>query len=133
MGSTVSRAWFIANNCGTGLLRILSKGLIVFIFFRVKRKSIILSYIYIVFICIGYVIKENEIVKNDIKCLFEGKTRRCLMGSTVSRAWFIANNCGTGLLRILSKGLIVFIFFRVKRKKNLWINKPKRRKNCDVL
>ena len=48
--------------------------------------SIILSYIYIVSICIGYVIKENEIVKNDIKCLFEGKTRRCLMGSTVSRA-----------------------------------------------
>ena len=48
--------------------------------------SIILSYIYIVSICIGYVIKENEIVKNDIKCLFEGKTRRCLIGSTVSRA-----------------------------------------------
>ena len=48
--------------------------------------SIILSYIYIVSICIGYVIKENVIVKNDIKCLFEGKTRRCLMGSTVSRA-----------------------------------------------
>jgi hypothetical protein len=44
------------------------------------------DYIYIVSICIGYVIKENEIVKNDIKCLFEGKTRRCLMGSTVSRA-----------------------------------------------
>jgi hypothetical protein len=95
------------------------------------------------------VIKENEIVKNDIKCLFEGKTRRCLMGSTVSRAcvglaqitmrptksnhpktfsWFIANICGTRLLGILSKGLIVFIFFRVKRKKNLWLNKPKRRK-----
>jgi hypothetical protein len=33
-------------------------------------------YIFIVSICIGYVIKENEIVKNDIKCLFEGKTRR---------------------------------------------------------
>jgi hypothetical protein len=46
--------------------------------------SNILSYIYIVSICIGYVIKENEIVKNDIKCLFEGKTRRCLIGSTVS-------------------------------------------------
>ena len=41
---------------------------------------------YIVSICIGYVFKENKIVKNDIKCLFEGKTRRCLMGSTVSRA-----------------------------------------------
>jgi hypothetical protein len=35
--------------------------------------SIILSYIYIVSICIGYVIKGNEIVKNDIKCLFEEK------------------------------------------------------------
>jgi hypothetical protein len=107
-------------------------------------------------------IKENEIVKNDIKCLFEGKTRRCIMGSTVSRAcvglaeiiqklqhsslvhsvnvvtdflcsWFIANICCTGLLGILSKGLIVFIFFRVKRKKKLWLNKPKRRENCDVL
>jgi hypothetical protein len=33
--------------------------------------SIILSYIYKVSICIGYVIKGNEIVKNDIKCLFE--------------------------------------------------------------
>jgi hypothetical protein len=36
--------------------------------------SIILLYIYIVSICIGYVIKENEIVKNDIKCLFEERT-----------------------------------------------------------
>jgi hypothetical protein len=25
-------------------------------------------------------------------------------------SWFIANICGTGLLGILSKGLIVFIF-----------------------
>ena len=48
-------------------------------------------------------------------------------------SWFIANICGTGLLGILSKGLIVFIFFRVKRKKNLWLNKPKRWKHCDVL
>ena len=57
--------------------------------FTIKLKyviSIILSYIYIVSICIGYVIKENEIVKNDMKCLCVGKTRRCLMGSTVSRA-----------------------------------------------
>jgi hypothetical protein len=59
--------------------------------FTIKLKyvistGIILSYIYIVSICIGYVIKENEIVKNDIKCLFERKTRRCIMGSTVSRA-----------------------------------------------
>ena len=57
--------------------------------FTMKLKyviSIILSYIYIVSICIGYVIKENEIVKNDIECLFEGKTRRCLMGSTVAHA-----------------------------------------------
>jgi hypothetical protein len=51
--------------------------------FKIKLKyeiSIILLYIYIVSICIGYVIEENEIVKNVIKCLFEGKTRRCLMG-----------------------------------------------------
>jgi hypothetical protein len=41
---------------------------------------------YIVSICIGYAIKENEIVKKYIKCLFEGKTRRCLMDSTISRA-----------------------------------------------
>ena len=39
-------------------------------------------------------------------------------------SWFIANICGTGLLGILGKGLIVFIFFRVKRKKNLWLSKP---------
>ena len=52
----------------------------------VISTGIILSYIYIVSICIGYAIKEKEIVKNDIKCLFEGKTRRCIMGSTVSRA-----------------------------------------------
>ena len=52
----------------------------------VISTGIILSYIYIVSICIGYAIKENEIVKIDIKCLFEGKTRRCIMGSTVSRA-----------------------------------------------
>jgi hypothetical protein len=39
-------------------------------------------------------------------------------------SWFIANMCGTGQIGILSKGLIVFIFFRVTRKKNLWLNKP---------
>jgi hypothetical protein len=38
----------------------------------------------------------------------------------------------TGLSGMLSKGLIVFIFFRVKRKKKLWLKKPKRRNNCDV-
>jgi hypothetical protein len=53
----------------------------------------------------------NEIVKNDIKCLFEGKTRRCLMGLTVSRA------C-VGLAEITMRPTL---------------NKPKRRKNCDVL
>jgi hypothetical protein len=32
-------------------------------------------------------------------------------------SWFIANICGTGLLGILSKGLVVLIFFYGKEEK----------------